>query len=67
MNQWSRNKNLVLLKKKVVTEDANEKVAKKPKKVVAVNVPVEKVERTVKPIAIKKYEEIHFVDSQQPV
>ena len=54
-------------KKKVVTVEPDEKVTKKAKKVLSVNMPIEKVERTTKPAEPKKYEEIHFVDSQQPV
>ena len=54
-------------KKKVVSNDSSENVTKKHKKDSEIHIPIEKVERTVKTVESKKYEEIHFVDSQQPV
>ena len=54
-------------KKKVVTEDKSDNVTKKSKKVVALDLIEEKVAITEETNRAKKYEEIHFVDSQKPV
>ena len=54
-------------KKKVVTEDKSDNVTKKSKKVVALDIIEEKFAITEETNRVKKYEEIHFVDSQKPV
>lgn len=59
------------VKKKVTTSDTTEKVVKKTKKS-AILEPIVEAEKQItktdmKEVAVKKYEEIHFVDSQQSV